>query len=88
MPAYRTPETFTARKRLTLFDVVYEPGDSIPSDVVKEVMRLSALLSSRAIIPDPDPHYRRTMPERGTPTDVPPAARATIPDPPEPEPEV
>lgn len=94
MPAYRLPASYIARQHLKLLDEVYEPGDEIPGHIIKELQTASALLSSRQIIPMPDPHYRRTMPERGTPTDVPAQVRVMIsdeetePDPePEPDPE-
>lgn len=79
MPAYVVPSSYTAGRRITIDDVVYEPGDTLPNDGVAALPRLSALLSNRTIIPVPDMHHRRTRPEVSTPSDVPAVVRPLLP---------
>lgn len=81
MPARVQPESYTARKRISIDGTVYEPGDTVPNEVVRELPKLSALVSARLLVPDVDPHQRRTRLTTPTPTDYsPPAVRAGIPD--------
>lgn len=59
--------------------IVYAVGDLIPIGVIRTLNNLSALLGSRRIIPNVDPHYRKTKLTTGAPTDVsPPSVRRAI----------
>ena len=52
------PTSYTAGRKVTLFGTTYQPGAAIPAAVVKSVRNVGALLSSRIIIPNVDPHRR------------------------------
>lgn len=81
MPAFVQPESYTARRQISLEGVTYEPGDTVPNEVVRTLPKLSALVSARILVPSTDPHQRRTKLTTPTPTDyTPPAIRAGIPD--------
>jgi len=56
----------------------YQPGDDVPSAVVKGTRRLSALLSRRLLVPNLDPHRRRNRKTTTGPTDVSAVARRDI----------
>lgn len=62
------PTSFTAGRKIVLGGTTYAKGATIPNSVVKGLKRLSALLSRRLIIPNVDPHYRRTALSKPTPT--------------------
>lgn len=78
--AIKQPTSYTARKRVSLDGTVYEPGDTVPNAVVKELRTLSALVSSRVLVPNEDPHGRRGRLGTPTPTDFTARSRAAIPD--------
>ena len=78
MPKYVVPASYTSGRKQTLAGTVYNPGDTIPNAVVKGLKDLSALLSNREIIPNVDPHSRRTKVSTPTPTDVPPVVRKSM----------
>lgn len=80
MPARRTPSSYTAGKQITLEGVAYQPGDVVPNDVVRELRDLSALVSGRYLVPDVDPHGRRTALSTPSPIDYPVAVRKDIPE--------
>ena len=80
MPARQQPESYTARREVTLLGVTYAPGDTVPLNVIKAIHNLSALVSSRVLVPDTDPHQRKTRLESPTPTDYPASVRRGIPD--------
>ena len=48
----RYPTEVVAGRALTLFGEDYQPGDEIPLEVVQSVKNLSALFSSRRLVPD------------------------------------
>jgi hypothetical protein len=48
----RTPTSFTAGRKVTLFATTYQPGDVVPNSEVKKVRNLSALLSKRILVPN------------------------------------
>jgi hypothetical protein len=52
------PTSYTAGRKLTIDGVTYQPGAAIPAATVKGLRALGALLSSRRIIPNVDPHRR------------------------------
>lgn len=52
------PTSFTAGRKVTINGTTYQPGATIPPATVKSVRALGALLSSRIIIPNVDPHRR------------------------------
>ena len=70
--------SFTAGRKVTINGTTYQPGAAIPNAVVKTVKCLSALLSSRIIIPNVDRHGRRTRLYKGAPTDISPAERKAL----------
>lgn len=78
MPSIRKPSAFTAGKKIKIFDKVYQPGEAIPIAVIRKLRNLSSLLGSRRIIPDKDPHGRKTRPTKGTPTDIPASMRKSL----------
>jgi hypothetical protein len=67
MPVRQVPTSYTARKKVTLGGVVYQPGADVPIAVVKVQPNLSALVSSRVLVPNVDPHQRKKY-KLGTPT--------------------
>lgn len=56
----------------------YGIGQTIPNAVVKALIRLSALLSRRWIIPNADSTYRKTKPSTPTPTSLDPVERGKL----------
>lgn len=48
----RTPSSFTAGRRVKLLGSTYQPGATVPNSVVKQVKKLSALLSARILVPN------------------------------------
>lgn len=67
MPRW-VPTSFSAGRRIRLEGTVYARGAAIPNAVVAQVKHLAAYLSRRWIVPQPDPHRRRTSPDTPTPT--------------------
>lgn len=79
MPGHLTPTSFTCgREGLKINGVTYHAGDDVPVSAVKQVHNLSALVSRRDLIPDTDPHGRRTRPETPTPTEMSGMARRAL----------
>lgn len=78
MPKVTSPTSFTAGRTLTLNGTTYTPGQTIPNATVKSLKNLSALLGNRDIIPNVDPHSRKTRLSTPTPTDLTPGVRAGI----------
>jgi hypothetical protein len=79
MPKYRIPSSYTCgREGLKINNTVYHKGDAIPAATVKSLKKVSALLGNRDIIPDVDPHYRKTKLKTPAPTDVPPVVRKAM----------
>jgi hypothetical protein len=72
----RTPASFTAGRRVKILGATYQPGDAVPNGVVKQLARLSALLSRRILVPNITVHPGRqqstTVP---SPSDLNPAQR-------------
>lgn len=68
MPAFVQPTSYTAGKKVTLLGVTYQPGAAVPNDVVRTLKDASALVSSRILIPNTDPHKRKT--KKSTPAPV------------------
>lgn len=62
--------TFVAGRQIVLNGISYQPGDSIPTSVVKGLRNASSLLSSRRIIPNVDQHNRHNRASTPTPTDM------------------
>lgn len=60
MPAFVHPTSYTAGKKVTLLGVSYLPGATVPNDVVRSIKNVSALVSKRILIPNADPHKRKT----------------------------
>ena len=58
--------------------IVYAAGAAIPNTTIKKLTRLSALLSSRAIIPGTDLFNRKTKLSTPTPTDMSPSMKGTL----------
>jgi len=79
MPAFVQPSSYTARKAVTLLGTDYAPGDTVPQAVVQQLKDLSALVGARILVPDTDPHQRRTQLSTPTPTDFQSSTRAGIP---------
>lgn len=76
MPTFVQPTSYTAGKQVTLLGVAYQPGDAVPNNVVRSLKDVSALVSKRVLIPNADPHRRKT--KSTTPVPVaysPPAIR-------------
>jgi len=81
-----TPTTFTVTKDVKIMGVQYTRGQVVPNATVKTWKRLSMLLSSRIILPNPDPYHRKTdlygfgdAPRRHpTPTGMGPAERRKL----------
>jgi hypothetical protein len=78
--AIKQPTSYTARREISLDGVTYGPGDTVPNEVVRGLRTLSALVSARILVPDTDPHSRRTSIGTPTPTDFSARSRAAIPD--------
>jgi hypothetical protein len=79
MPKYVVPTSYTCgREGTKIGATVYHKGDAIPAATVKALPNLSALLSNRDIIPNVDPHSRKTRLSTPTPTDVPPVVRKAM----------
>ena len=78
MPKRQTPTSYTARKKVTLNGVVYQPGADVPIAVVKTQPNLSALVSQRILVPDVDPHQRKGKLGKPTPTDYPASVRKAM----------
>ena len=68
MPSFVQPTSYTAGKAITLLGVAYLPGATVPNDVVRSLKDVSALVSSRKLIPNADPHKRKT--KKSTPAPV------------------
>lgn len=79
MPKITAPTSFTAGRKQTINGTVYNPGDTIPNAVVKTLKNLSALLGNREIIPNADPHKRKTLLKSPAPTDIGSVLRKDIP---------
>lgn len=75
---YRLPTTFTVRKRINYQGVTYNPGQTIPGNVVATMRNSDALLSEKYIIPTPDPYARTTSPETPTPVSLPATVRKKL----------
>lgn len=76
MPSFVQPTSYTAGKRVTLLGVAYQPGDAVPNDVVRSLKNVSALVSKRVLIPNADPHRRKTKPSTPVPVSYsPPSIR-------------
>lgn len=60
MPAVQQPTTFTVTKDCEIEGTVYLRGATITPTVAKTFRKLNQLVSSRTLVPDNDPHYRKT----------------------------
>jgi hypothetical protein len=78
MPKKVVPTSYTAGRDIRLSGTVYTKGQTIPNATVKAQKALSRLLSRRFIIPDKDPHGRKTKLRTPTPTDVNPSFRKAL----------
>ena len=74
----KKPASFSAGRKIVINGTVYQPGANVPNAVVKGLVRLSALLNKRAIVPNLDPHGRKTKAATPSPTDLHPSMKKTL----------
>ena len=79
MPGFRQPTSYTAGRNITLFGTAYAKGAAIPTSVIKQLRRLSSLVSSKRIVPNADPWRRHNRLSTPTPTDFHASVRDEIP---------
>ena len=76
--ALRKPSSFSAGRRIVLDGTVYQPGATVPNAVVKGLVRLTALLSSGAILPNADLYARKSRLSTPRPSEINPSMRASL----------
>jgi hypothetical protein len=75
---WQLPDTFTVRKTVKYSGVTYNPGQTIPGNIVATMRNSDALLSMKYIVPTPDPHGRKTSDETPTPVSLPATVRRSL----------
>lgn len=79
MPALQRPTSFTCgREGLKIDGTTFHTGDTVSVAVAKKVRNLSALVSSRALIPNVDPHQRKGKAKTPRPVTMAGAARRAL----------
>lgn len=79
MPAQQRPTSFICGKEgLTIDGTVFHAGDTVSVAVAKKARNLSALVSTRALIPNVDPHQRKGKIRTPSPITMAGAARRAL----------